>query len=52
MKYYTTTTEYNRGIVLHARQLYACGMDRQGKALTESLPSPHGCLVGRPVHRI
>ena len=24
MKYYTTTTEYNCGIDLHARQMYAC----------------------------
>lgn len=33
MKYYTTTTEYNCGIDLHARQMYACVMDRQGKVL-------------------
>jgi transposase len=33
MKYYTTTTEYNCGIDLHARQMYACVMDRQGKIL-------------------
>lgn len=33
MKYYTTTTEYNGGIDLHTRQMYACVMDRQGKIL-------------------
>jgi len=33
MKYYTTTTEFNCGIDLHARQMYACVMDRQGKIL-------------------
>jgi hypothetical protein len=26
MKYYTTTTEYNRGIDPRARQMYACVM--------------------------
>lgn len=31
MKYYTSTTEFNCGIDLHARQMYACVMDRQGK---------------------
>ena len=31
MKYYTSTTEYNCGIDLHARQMYVCVMDRQGK---------------------
>jgi transposase len=33
MKYYTSTTEYNCGIDLHARQMYVCVMDRQGKKL-------------------
>jgi len=33
MKYYTSTTEFNCGIDLHARQMYACVMDRQGKKL-------------------
>jgi transposase len=33
MKYYTTTTEFNCGIDLHARQMYACVMDRTGKIL-------------------
>ena len=32
-KYCTTTTECNCGIDLHARQMYACVMDRQGKVL-------------------
>lgn len=30
MKYYTSTTEYNCGIDLHAREMYVCVMDRQG----------------------
>ena len=29
MKYYTSTTEYNCGIDLHARQMYVCVVDRQ-----------------------
>jgi len=33
VKYYTSTTEFNCGIDLHARQMYACVMDRQGKVL-------------------
>ena len=33
MNYYISTTEYNRGIDYHARQMVACVMDRQGKAL-------------------
>jgi len=33
MKYYISTTEFNCGIDLHARQMYACVMDRQGKKL-------------------
>ena len=33
MKYYTSTTEYNCGIDLHARQMYVCVMDRSGKVL-------------------
>jgi transposase len=33
MKYYTSTTEFNCGIDLHARQMYVCLMDRQGKKL-------------------
>lgn len=33
MKYYTSTTEYNSGIDLHAHQMYVCVMDRQGKKL-------------------
>ena len=31
MKYYSSTTEYNCGIDLHAHQMYVCLMDRQGK---------------------
>jgi transposase len=33
MKYYTSTTEYNCGIDLHAHQMYVCVMDRSGKKL-------------------
>jgi len=33
MKYYTSRTEFNCGIDLHARQMYVCLMDRQGKIL-------------------
>ena len=33
MKYYTSTTQFNCGIDLHARQMYVCLMDRQGKIL-------------------
>jgi transposase len=33
MKYYSSTTDYNCGIDLHAHQMYVCLMDRQGKKL-------------------
>ena len=33
MKYYTSETEFNCGIDLHARQMYVCVMDQQGKKL-------------------
>ena len=33
MKYYTSTTEFNCGIDLHAREMYVCVMDREGKIL-------------------
>jgi transposase len=33
MKYYKTTTKYNCGIDLHARQMYICIMDREGNVL-------------------
>jgi transposase len=33
MKYYISTTEFNCGIDLHARQMYVCVMDRSGKKL-------------------
>lgn len=33
MKYYTTTTEFNCGIDLHARQMYICIMNKEGKKL-------------------
>jgi transposase len=36
MKYYTSTTEFNCGIDLHARQMYVCVMDRQGKILVHT----------------
>ena len=36
MKYYTSTTEFNCGIDLHARQMYVCLMDRQGNKLVHT----------------
>ena len=36
MKYYKSTTEFNCGIDLHARQMYACVMDRDGKKLVHT----------------
>ena len=36
MKYYTSTTEFNCGIDLPARQMYVCVMDRQGKKLVHT----------------
>jgi transposase len=36
MKYYTSSTEFNCGIDLHARQMYVCVMDRQGKTLVHT----------------
>jgi transposase len=36
MKYYTSTTEFNCGIDLHARQMYICVMDRSGKKLVHT----------------
>src|SRR4030095_12857338 len=36
MKYYTFSTEFNCGIDLHARQMYVCVMDRQGKKLVHT----------------
>ncbi len=36
MKYYTSTTEFNCGIDLHARQMYACVLDRRGKKLVHT----------------
>jgi hypothetical protein len=33
MKYYTSTTQFNCGIDLHAHQMYVCLMDRDGKKL-------------------
>jgi transposase len=33
MKYYTSTTEFNCGIDLHAHQMYVCLMDRLGNKL-------------------
>ena len=31
IKYHTSTTEFNCGIDLHARQMYVCVMNREGK---------------------
>ena len=36
MKYHTSTTQFNCGIDLHARQMYVCVMDRQGKTLVHT----------------
>jgi transposase len=36
MKYYTSTTEFNCGIDLHARSMYVCLMDRDGKKLVHT----------------
>ena len=36
MKYYTSTSEFNCGIDLHARQMYVCLMDRSGKKLVHT----------------
>ena len=36
MKYYTSTTEFNCGIDLHARQMYVCLMDRDGQKLVHT----------------
>jgi transposase len=36
MKYHTSTTEFNCGIDLHARQMYVCVMDRTGKKLVHT----------------
>src|SRR4029450_151058 len=41
MKYYTSTTEVNCGIDLHARQMYVCVMDRQGKKLVHTNGKHH-----------
>jgi transposase len=36
MNYYTSTTEFNCGIDLHAHQMYVCLMDRSGKILVHT----------------
>jgi transposase len=36
MKFHQTTTEFNCGIDLHARQMYVCLMDSQGKKLVHT----------------
>ena len=36
MKYYISTTKFNCGIDLHARQMYVCLMDQQGKKLVHT----------------
>jgi transposase len=36
MNYYTSETEFNCGIDLHAREMYACIMDRQGKKVVHT----------------
>jgi transposase len=36
MKYYTSTTQFNCGIDLHAHQMYVCVMDRDGQKLVHT----------------
>ena len=36
MKYHTSTTEFNCGIDLHAREMYICVMDREGNILVHT----------------
>ena len=36
MKYYISETEFNCGIDLHAREMYACVMDRQGNKVVHT----------------
>ncbi len=36
MKYHTSTTQFNCGIDLHARQMYVCVLDRDGKKLVHT----------------
>ena len=36
MKYYTSTTQFNCGIDLHAHQMYVCLMDREGRKLVHT----------------
>ena len=36
MKYYSSTTQFNCGIDLHARQMYVCVMDREGHKLVHT----------------
>jgi transposase len=36
MKYYTSTTKFNCGIDLHARQMYVCLVDRDGQKLVHT----------------
>jgi transposase len=36
MKFYQTSTEFNCGIDLHARSMYVCLMDREGKKLVHT----------------
>ena len=36
MKYYTSTSQFNCGIDLHARQMNVCLMDRDGKRLVHT----------------
>src|SRR5947208_15753022 len=62
MKYYTTTTEFNCGIDLHARQMYVCVMDRQGQKLVHtnvkllariySHPLAHNRISAKPTRRV
>ena len=54
MKYYTSTSEYNCGIDLHARQMYVCVMGRLVKGTVASagkIKGLRGAKLGNPYLR-
>lgn len=42
MKYYTSTTKFNCGIDLHARQMFVCVTDRQGNVISHQSATSSG----------
>jgi hypothetical protein len=50
MKYYTSSTQFNCGIDLHARQRYVCLMDRDGTK-SASTPTSKTMICGLPAQR-